>query len=117
MDKQVEKLMKALDITEAEALEVIETDKAIDKGADPFPLTQEQKKAVRKATQADRKPTVYNFSKRERKADEDKATLVNALFTAILPMCETYEVVNSEREFLFTYNGKKYKVVLSTPRS
>jgi hypothetical protein len=26
------------------------------------------------------------------------------------------EIVNPEREFLFTYNGIKYKVVLSAPR-
>lgn len=116
-DKQVEKLMTTLGITEAEALDVIECDKAIDKGADPFPLTDEQKKAEKKLRQADRAPTAYKFTKRERKADNDKATLVNTLFNAILPMCDTYEVQNAEREFTFTYNGKKYKVVLSAPRS
>ena len=76
-----------------------------------------QKKAEKKLRQADRAPTAYKFTKRERKADNDKATLVNTLFNAILPMCDTYEVQNAEREFTFTYNGKKYKVVLSAPRS
>ena len=38
MDKQVEKLMKALGISEEEALQVIEDDKAIDKGEKLFEL-------------------------------------------------------------------------------
>ena len=41
---QKEKLMKTLGISEAEALDIIKTDEQIDKGADPFPLTAEQKK-------------------------------------------------------------------------
>ena len=116
MDK-IDKLMKVLGVTEEEAWEIHAHDKAVEKGADPYPLTTEQEKASKQARQADRTPTVYKFQKRERKADEDKAKLMNALFTAILPMCDTYEVTNAEREFLFTYNGKKYKVVLSAPRS
>ena len=42
---------------------------------------------------------------------------MNALFSAILPMCDTYEITNGEREFCFTYHGRKFKVVLSAPRS
>ena len=117
MEKQIAHLMKTLDLTRAEAIEVVNADKAIDKGEKLFELSDEQKQAEKKARQADRTPTVYKFQKRERKADEDKAKLMNALFTAILPMCDTYEVTNAEREFLFTYNEKKYKVVLSAPRS
>jgi hypothetical protein len=43
--------------------------------------------------------------------------LVNAMFSAIQPLCESYEVVNAEREFIFHYNGTKYKVTLACPRS
>ena len=116
MDK-IEKLMKVLGVSEEEAWEIHKHDLAVEKGADPYPLTAEQKQAEKKARQADRTPTVYKFQKRERKADEDKAKLMNALFTAILPMCDTYEVTNAEREFVFTYHERKFKVVLSAPRS
>ena len=55
MTKQVENLMKALDITEEEALQVIADDKAIDKGEKLFELSAEQEKASKKAKQG--KPT------------------------------------------------------------
>lgn len=48
---QKEKLMKTLGISEAEALDIIATDAKIDKGADPFPLNDEQKK-IRKENAA-----------------------------------------------------------------
>ena len=115
MDKQIE-AMRKLGMSEAEIQQVLADDKRIDQGEKLFELTDEQKKVERKSKNVDTK-TVYTFQKRERKADEDKATLINTLFSAVLPICDTYEVTNAEREFLFTYNGKKYKVVLSAPRS
>ena len=116
MSKQVE-AMRKLGMNEEEIADVLESDKRIDRGEKLFELDPELEKGAKKARQADRKPTTYNFQKRERKADNDKAELLNALFTAILPMCDTYEVTNSEREFCFTYHGRKFKVVLSAPRS
>ena len=120
MSKQIE-AMRKLGMTEDEIKQVLADDKRIDKGEKLFELTAEQEKASKEARQADRKPTVYKLDntagKRSKKEDADKATLMNALFTAILPMCDTYEVANSEREFSFTYHGRKFKVVLSAPRS
>ena len=116
MSRQIE-AMRKLGMTEEEIQEVLKTDREIDRGADPFPLTQEQEQVVKKARQAARAVNAYGKEvKRERKADDDKAFLLNTLFSAVLPHCDTYEVSNAEREFLFTYNGKKYKVVLSAPR-
>jgi uncharacterized protein YoaH (UPF0181 family) len=120
-EEQIQKMMKALGISREEALEVIADDKRIDKGEKLFELNAEQEKASKQARQADRKPTVYKLDnekgKRSKKVDEDKAFLLNELFKAILPNCETYEIQNGEREFTFTYHEKKYKVVLSAPRS
>ncbi len=42
-EKQVEKLMRLLNISEEEALQVIADDKAIDKGEKLFEQTKEQK--------------------------------------------------------------------------
>ena len=115
------KAMLKLGLTEAEIQQVLEDDKRIDKGEKLFELTAEQEKASKQARKADRAPTVYKLDntagKRSKKEDTDKATLLNALFTAILPMCDTYEVTNAEREFCFTYHERKFKVVLSAPRS
>ena len=120
LSKQVE-AMRKLGMTDAEIADVLEADKRIDKGEKLFELDPELEKGAKKARQADRKPTVYKLDntagKRSKKEDTDKATLLNALFTAILPMCDTYEVTNAEREFCFTYHERKFKVVLSAPRS
>lgn len=66
----------------------------------------------------ERKPTT-----RERKADEDKRFLVRLLEQALsnsdderfgqLPQIET---TNIEREIDFTFNNRKFKIVLSAPR-
>ena len=111
----VEKLMELLDLTEEQAKQLIEDDKAIDKGADLFPLDPELEKGAKKARQADRKPTTA--TRREKKEDLEKQAILTALLNAILPTAENYTVANAEREFSFVRNGKKYKVVLSCPRS
>lgn len=112
---QVER-MRAQGYTEEEIADMLKCDKEIDRGADLFPLDPELEAGAKKARRADRTDTPKKAN-RERKPNEDKATLLNVLFSAVLPLCNTYEVTNSEREFLFTYNGTKYKVTLSCPRS
>ena len=115
-NRQIE-AMKKLGMSEAEIAEVLEADKRIDKREKLFEFTAEQETEAKKARNVGRAPTAYKFTKRERKPDQDKADLLNLLFSAVLPVCDTYEITNGEREFLFTYHGKKYKVVLSAPRS
>lgn len=106
--------MKNLGISRDEAIQLIQDDLAIDKGAKMFELTDEQKRASKTARQADRTPTVYNFQKRERKADNDKRELMLRLAEAV---GGEVSWINPEREFTFSYNDKKYKIVLSCPRS
>jgi hypothetical protein len=113
--KQKEKLMQILKCSEAEAIEIMTTDKRIDQGEKLFELDPELEAGAKKARQADRKPT--ERKPREKKADADKGFLLNTLFSAVLPLCDSYKVENAEREFTFTYKGKKYKVVLSAPRT
>lgn len=105
--------------TKEELEELKEYDKYLDKGGeDLYPLTAEQKKNARAMTQADRNKTtktVYNFNKRERKVNDDKRYLVEILAKAFGEVAEVI-VNNPEREIEFTFNDKKYKVVLSAPR-
>ena len=116
LDPQIVALAK-LGLTDEEIKQVLADDKRIDKGEKLFELSAEQEREAKKARNVGRAPTTYKFTKRERKPDQDKADLLNVLFSAVLPVCDTYEITNGEREFLFTYHGKKYKVVLSAPRS
>lgn len=109
--------LRKLDLTDEEIFDVIQADREIDHGGDPFPQTAEQKKVTKSMAQADRTPTAYKFTKRERKADNDKREIMQVVDDALCDLVDNVEVTNPERELLFFYNGKKYKVVLSAPRT
>lgn len=112
----VEKLMKNLGISREEALQVLADDKAIDKGEKLFELSAEQKQAVKQATRADSKPR-QTQTKREPKADKDKAEIMKVIDDALCDLVDNVENRTNDRELVFTYNGKKFKIVLSCPRS
>ena len=117
MEDKVQEIMRLLSCDEVAARQVIEDDKRIDKGEKLFEQTAEQKANSKKYRQADRKPTVYSFQKRERKADEDKRHLVEVLAAALAAEGLTYEVTNPERQIDFTCGDRKFRIVLSAPRS
>ena len=113
-DRQKQALRKC-GIPEAEWADIEATDKEIDRGAKLYELDPELEAGAKKARQADRKPA--ERKPREKKVDHEKETLLTLLYESILPFCQSYEVINPEREFSFIRNGKKYKVVLSCPRN
>lgn len=119
MDR-IQELMKALDLTEAEAREMLADDAEIDKGADLFPLTAEQEKASKQARATGTRKTEYQFSKRERKPDPDKRKLIAVLHKALafadLGIDDIF-VTNAERQLDFTYHDRKFRIVLSAPRA
>ena len=115
-DRQKEALRKC-GIPEAEWAELEATDKRIDRGEKLFELDPELEAGAKKARQADRKPT--ERKPKEKKQDADKRSLIQQMVDSLendFP-CVPCEIINPEREFSFTHNGKKYKVVLSCPRS
>lgn len=116
MNKKVEKLMRALDISEEEALQLIADDKAIDKGEKLFELSAEQQKAAKQYTRADSKPQT-NPAKREKKVDADKVEIMQTIDDALCSLVDNVEERTNDRELIFFYNDKKYKLVLSCPRS
>ena len=116
MEKRVN-AMKKLGFSDSEIKDVLEADARIDKGEKLFELTDEQKKAEKKARGTKTKaPTVYNLQKRERKADSDKREIIQCIDDALCCLVDDVEVINPEREISFLYNDKRYKVVLSAPR-
>lgn len=120
-DRQKQALRKC-GIPEAEWAELEATDKRIDRGEKLFDLDPELEAGAKKARQADRKPT--ERKPREKKQDKDKSFLLRVMLKALENHDDKgfgaefqSEVINPEREFSFTYNGRKYKVVLSCPRT
>lgn len=118
LNPQVTALAK-LGLTDKEIKQILADDKRIDKGEKLFELTAEQSKTSKQARIVPRTPTAYNFTKRERKADNDKRELIDLLVKTVSNQqgCVLLEITNQEREFLFTYNDRKFKIVLSAPRS
>ena len=107
--------MLDLGMSEEEALEVIADDREIDKGAKLFELDPEREKASKKARRADRKPN-STPPKRERKEDTDKRVLISEIVKA-LAECDKVEITNPERQIDFEFSGRKFRIVLSAPRS
>lgn len=107
--------MRRLGFSEEEIKSVQAYDAEIDAGKNPLPLTAEQEKASRDARSIGQK-TVYNFTQRERKADEPKRALMESFTKCAKSIGEQVKVTNPERELEFIYNGKKYRLTLSAPR-
>jgi hypothetical protein len=114
MTDRVKELATLLDITPNEVLKMLADDERIDRGEKLFELTEEQAKASKQARQVSRAPSTTP-TKRERKADTDKRYLINLLCDALGDAC--VKITNPERQIDFEHNGKKYRIVLSMPRS
>ena len=118
MNKRLFQLMQTLDISEQEALELIEDDEKIEKGEKLFELTDEQKANSKKARQTGTR-TQTTPTKRERKEDTDKRFLISILYKALADNTNdaVVDITNPERQIDFEHNGRKFRVVLSAPRS
>lgn len=116
-EKLIQTFMKNLEISREEAIELISDDEDIEKGvAKDFDLTAEQEKNARKARQVARGVSEKPI-KRERKPDNTKRELIEILKTAVSAVDSDLEVTNIEREIIFHYQNRKFKIVLSAPRS
>lgn len=107
--------MLDLGCSEEEAYEVIEADRKIDKGEKLFELDPELEKGAKKARQAPRKANATP-TKRERKEDTNKRFLIAEIAKA-LAECDKLEITNPERQIDFEFSGRKFRIVLSAPRS
>lgn len=110
--------LKNLDLTDEEIIKVIEDDEKIDKGEKLFELPEELKQGAKKARMSGNTKG-YTKTNREKKVDVDKRHFLCTLAETVENLADKGEIniVNPEREFTFEYKGKKYKVVLSCPRS
>lgn len=115
---RIDELSKILDITQEEVLEMLKDDERIDKGEKLFELSAELEKGAKKARQAPRSAN-STPTKRERKADTDKGFLIGLIKDTLNECGEiaNLTIVNQERELTFELNDRKFKIVLSAPRS
>jgi len=120
-ETQAQKLMRLLNISEAEALQVIADDKAIDKGEKLFEQTKEQKAVSKKmsATGTRKTPTVYNFdtTKRERKKDTTKEEFIANLAQYLENCVESVEILNPSKLISFKIGEDTFELDLKRKRA
>lgn len=112
--KSYEALLQ-LGCSKEEAEETIIADRAINKGEKLFELSEEQEKNSKIARRADRKKNT-TYSKRERKEDTEKRELIS-IIEKTLQSADSVTVTNPERQIDFSYKERKFRLVLSAPRS
>ena len=115
--KQIELLMKCLDISEDEAIQILKDDKAIDKGEKLFEQTAEQKANSKKYTKVgiktNKKPD--NVTDKPKKIDKNKLDTFD-LFVNFAKENGTVEIVKENAEFTVLINEQKYRIKLTKAR-
>lgn len=114
MTEQVKKLMQTLNISEAEALEIIEEDKEIDRGAKLYELPEDRKAGAKKARRADRKKPAEIH--RERKVDETKKRILEYCRIPLEGAGAEVLEMKTETEILFAFQGETYTLKLTKHR-
>jgi hypothetical protein len=116
--KQIEAL-KNLGLTDEEVEDVLKADDEIDHGKKLFELPKELEEGAKKARMAGNCKGYTKPEKKEKLIDESKRAIISMLAETVENITDTgtVEVINPEREITFTANGKKYKIVLSCPRT
>lgn len=124
---QKKRIMEALGCSEAEAEEIMEADKRIDRGEKmPFDLDSEHEKVARKYTKIGTRkaPTVYALDneggKRSRKENPTKASIISELAKFLEHdsenACVEVNITNKERQIAFKIGENAYELTLVQKR-
>lgn len=122
-EKQIQTIMTHLKCTKEEAEDVIKWDKVIDQGGrTPYDLDPETEKMAKKMANVTqrKKPTVYNWNKRERKANPTKSGIIAELAKFLEESSEyateSVEITNKERQIAFSIGEDKFELTLVQKR-
>lgn len=119
-ETQKEKLMRILDCTEEEALDIIEKDKIIDKGGRvEFDFDKQKEKEIKKLyvnSKEHKKPAVYKFDKKEKKPDIPKEELIVKLAEFLKDFVEDVEILNKSKLIGFKMGTDNFELDLKRKR-
>ena len=119
-EKRVEELVDLLGCSIVEAEKIIEDDKKIDKNQEvDFGLSkEEEKKALKYANVREhKKPAVYKFDKRERKADTTKEGVIEQIAKFLTENgYENVEITNKSKLIAFKIGEDNYEFNLIRKR-
>lgn len=114
--KQIE-AMRKLGYSEAQIAEMLEDDKAVDRGEKmEWDLSDKDHKQAMKRANATEHKKPSEPVKRERKIDPDKAEIMQTISEALVDLVDDVGEIVNERELVFVHNAQKYKLTLSKPR-
>lgn len=104
------------------ALEDKEIDKMTSNAEIDSDLTDDQKAISKDARKSDRKPNLSSWGKEtksRRKEKPEQKAMIDSFLKVLKEEhnAENIEIINDQAQFTFTVSGKKYKIVLSCPRS
>ena len=117
-ETQKEKLMRVLGCTEAEAEDIIASDKAIDKGERVyFDLDPETEKQAKKMINVETHKKSAEKTVKTRKENPTKASII-AEITQFLTEngYNSVEILNKERQISFKADGNAYELTLVQKR-
>lgn len=119
-ETQVEKLMRLLECSKAEALDIIEKDKIIDRGGRvEFDFDKNKEKEIKKLyvnAKEHKKPTVYKFDKKEKKPDIPKEELIAKLAKFLNELVEDVEILNKSKLIGFKMGTDNFELDLKRKR-
>lgn len=122
-EEQLTRIMNGLKCSEEDAKEILAYDKAIDHGEKTeFDLPQDKLEVARKFahTGTRKQPTLYKFTKRERKPNATKAGIIAELFTFLTEnsdfAVENAEITNKERQIAFRIGENRFELTLVQKR-
>ena len=114
--------MSVLGVSEKEADEILAYDRAIDKGEKTeYDLTAEQEKIVKKlrstGTRSHAQTGTYNFTKRNRKENPTKATIIAEINQFLTENgYDKVVVTNKERQIAFSVGDTDFELTLVQKR-
>lgn len=119
-EQTIEKHIKLLGCTREEAIDIIETDKIIDKGGrTQYDLSKEEEKVAIKISGINERKAKSADNKRGKVRAENptKADLIKFLFESLTEYdCQNLNIVNKERQLAFSVGDNDYELTLVQKR-
>lgn len=123
LEEKIQRCMVNLGCSREEAEDIVKWDKVIDQGGrTPFDLDPETEKMAKKMANATerKKPTNYDFSKRERKANPTKGGIIAEIAQFLAEnsqfATENVEITNKERMIAFKIGDDSFEITLIQKR-
>lgn len=116
-ETQVERIMRSLGVTEAEAKLIAEEDKAIDRGERmDFDLSPEAEKAAKKMANVGTRKTASEPVERKRKENFTKANVISEVAKFLENLGENVQITNKERQIIFSIGSEDFEFTLVQKR-